>query len=338
MKKLRIGLVGAGKIVQEKQLPNLLRRADVSIAALCNSRAESSRMVADKFRIPEVVRNWADMMARPDIDAVWIGTPPHLHAPLTVSALEAGKHVFCQARMAMNLEEAREMLSVSRARPELVTMLCPAPHGMKHGRFFTKLLRDGYAGDLFHFRLEALNSQFSDPHAPLHWRQRRELVGLNVLTLGIYGEVIGEWLGQPRRLHAQMKVSIPRHESPVPSIPDLIQVIGQWTGGLAGNLEWSGVAQFARHETLQVFGSEGSLVYDFTTDEIFGARRGQKELQLLEVPPEYVREWRVEDDFVEAVLQGGNPEPSFETGVAYMEFVEAIHRSARGGHAIELPL
>jgi len=331
-------MIGAGKIIQDKQLPNLIRRDDVAVVALCNSRPESSRAVADKFGIPEIVRNWADMMARSDIDAVWIGTHPHLHAPLTVSALESGKHVFCQARMAMNLEEAREMLSVSRARPELVTMLCPAPHGMKHGRFFVKLLREGYAGDPFHFRLEALNSQWSDPHAPLHWRQRRELVGMNVLTLGIYGEVLGQWLGQPRRLHAQMKVSIPRQDRNIPSIPDLIQVIGQWPGGLAGNLEWSGVAQFARHESLQIFGSEGTLMYDFDTDEIFGARRGQKELQKLEIPAEYVRPWRVEDDFVEAVLKGGNPEPSFETGVRYMEFVEAIHRSARGGHAIEFPL
>jgi hypothetical protein len=46
----------------------------------------------------------------------------------------------------------------------------------------------------------------------------------------------------------------------------------------------------------------------------------------------------VEKDFIDAVVQGGHPEPSFETGVQYLEFTEAVNLSARGGHAVELPL
>src|SRR5271163_2041650 len=185
-KKLRIGIVGAGGIVRQRHLPGLLALPNVQIVAVCNARIETARRVAKEFHIPEVMNDWAEMLDRPDLDIIWIGTPPHLHAPITISALEAGKHVFCQARMAMNLREGREMLVAAQARPQLVTMLCPAPHGMKGGLFFQKLLRDGYAGELWHFRLNALNGQFSDPHAPVHWRQRAELSGLNVLSVGIY--------------------------------------------------------------------------------------------------------------------------------------------------------
>jgi predicted dehydrogenase len=337
-RKLRIGIVGAGGIVRERHLPGLLALPQVEVVAVCNSREETARQVARDFHIPDVMDDWAEVIDRPDLDIIWIGTPPVLHAPITISALEAGKHVFCQARMAMNIGEAREMLAAAQAHPQQVTMLCPAPHGMRGDLFFQKLLRDGYAGEPWHFKLSAFSSQFADPLAPVHWRQRTELSGHNVLTVGIYAEVLERWLGSPRRLHAQMKVSVPKRGSYVVHVPDVVQVIGQWPNGLAGSLEWSGVAQFPPEETLTIYGRDGTLVYNFTQDKIFGGRRGEKSLRELAIPPELERTWTVERDFIQAVLAGGYPEPSFETGVKYMEFTDALHRSARGGHAVELPL
>jgi predicted dehydrogenase len=240
--------------------------------------------------------------------------------------------------MAMNLSEAREMVAAAQASPQLVTMLCPPPHGMKGGKFFQKLLRDGYAGELWHFRLTADRDTFSDPLAPPHWRQRTELNGINALTVGIYAEVLQRWIGTPRRLHAQMKVSVPKRDGYVVHVPDFVQVFGQWPNGLAGSLEWSGVAQFPPNELLSIYGRDGTLVYDFTRDVVLGARRGDKELRPLVIPPELETPWTVEKDFIDAVVQGGHPEPSFETGVQYMEFTEAVNLSARGGHAVELPL
>src|ERR1700677_3996856 len=311
-KKLRVGLIGAGGIVRQRHLPELLKLPNVQVIAVCNSRLETSRAVAAEFHIPDVVDDCAEMLDRPDLDIIWIGTPPVLHAPITISALEAGKHVFCQARMAMSLSEGREMLAAAQARPQLVTMLCPPPHGLRGGRFFQKLLRDGYAGELWHFRLMAVNDKLSDPLAPPHWRQRTELNGINCLTLGIYAEVLQRWLGSPRRLHAQMKVSVPKREGYVVHVPDVVHVIGQWPNGVAATLEWSGVAQFPPDETLTIHGRDGTLVYNFTTDEILGARRGDKKLVPLGIPADLITEWTVEKDFIDAVLSGGDPEPSFE--------------------------
>jgi predicted dehydrogenase len=209
---------------------------------------------------------------------------------------------------------------------------------MRGGRFFQKLLRDGYTGEIWHFRLTAATDKFSDPHAPAHWRQRTELNGINALTVGIYAEVLQRWIGSPRRLHAQMKVSVPKRDGYVVHMPDVVQVFGQWPNGVAGLLEWSGVTQFPPDETLTIYGRDGTLVYNFTHDEILGARRGEKELSVLAVPADLESTWTVERDFIDAVLNGRRPEPSFETGVRYMEFTEAIHLSARGGHAVELPL
>src|SRR5437763_1337595 len=97
-RKLRIGIIGAGGIVKQRHLPAFKRRSDLEIVAVSNSTYES----AEKFcqeNVPTAVpiANWPDLVALPDIDIIWIGTPPYMHSAVTVSALEAGKHVFCQA-------------------------------------------------------------------------------------------------------------------------------------------------------------------------------------------------------------------------------------------------
>src|SRR3954464_714798 len=146
-RKIRIGMIGAGDIVKRRHLPGLQKRNDVEIVAVSNSTYESSKAFCDEF-VPHAtpMANWADLLAIEDIDVAWIGTPPYMHSAVTVSALEAGKHVFCQARMAMDLAEAKEMLAVSRRYPELVTMICPPPHGMRAGLLIQKLLAEAILG------------------------------------------------------------------------------------------------------------------------------------------------------------------------------------------------
>ena len=128
--KLKIGIVGAGTVVKDRHLPALKKIPDVEIVAVCNSSYESSEECCKKY-IPEATPygNWAELVGDPDIDIVWIGTPPYLHSTIAISALEAGKHVFTQARMALNLSEAEEMFAASQRNPHLVTMVCPPPQG-----------------------------------------------------------------------------------------------------------------------------------------------------------------------------------------------------------------
>src|SRR4029450_13383806 len=105
-----------------------------------------------------------------------------MHSAVTVSALEAGKHVFCQARMANDRTEAEEMLAASKRYPELVTMLCPPPYGLRADLLVKKLLPENFIGQPHHVRLQSFNGNWLDPDAQAHWRQRIELSGLNVLT------------------------------------------------------------------------------------------------------------------------------------------------------------
>jgi predicted dehydrogenase len=319
-------------------LPNLQAIPGVELVAVCNSRVESAQEVARQFGIPHVVEDWISLVERDDLDAIWIGTPPVLHAPVTIAALELGKHVFCQARMAMDLAEARAMLAAAQRRPELVTMLSAPPMGMKAGRLLQKLLADGYLGELLHFRLVADTDMFADPDAPPHWRQRRELSGLNIMSVGIYFEIVQRWLGPAVSLHAQTRVVSPQRDGYVVAVPDVVQVTGTWGDGVLGALEWSAVSLFAPASTLSLYGRDGTVEYDFVTDEIRGARRGEAGLQTIDLPADLETPWSIERDFIDAVRAGGHPEPSFETGVAYLELTEAVHLSALEGREVRLPL
>ena len=99
---------------------------------------------------------WLRVVERPDIDVIWIGTNPHLHAEITIASLDAGKHVFCQARMARDVAEARRMRDSARLNKDQVTMLCPPPNGMKHGLYFRELIQRGKIGTPYHFSLRSL--------------------------------------------------------------------------------------------------------------------------------------------------------------------------------------
>jgi len=324
---IRIGFVGAGAIARQRHLPALQAMDGVQIVAVCNRHRESAAAVAAGYGIPEVAGHWEDIVSRPDVDVVWIGTAPHLHAAVSIAALQAGKHVFCQARMAMNLSEAKSMLAAAEAHPAQVTMLCPPPMALKHGLYFEKLLREHAIGRIYHFRLRALTAQWADASAPAHWRQKRELSGNNILSVGIYGEVLGRFLGSPVSLIAHGRIFNENRHGYTVRIPDYVHVLGQWPGSVAGTLEWSGVAWHGGSEELEIFGSEGKLVYNFGNDEILLGRSGDARPNPVEVPREFTRTWTVERDFIQAVRDLGHPEPSFRTGVRYMEFVEAIQRS-----------
>src|SRR6478735_2139109 len=132
--KIRVGLIGAGGNTKAFHIPGLKKQDGVQIAAVANRTRESSQRVADEFAIPKVHDHWQALLEDASIDAVCIGTWPYMHAPLTIAALGAGKHVLCEARMAMDHGEAHAMLAASLRHPGLVAQIVPAPHTLAFDR------------------------------------------------------------------------------------------------------------------------------------------------------------------------------------------------------------
>jgi len=325
--KLRIGMVGAGGIVRARHLPALKKYPEVEIVAVSNLTYESSEKFC-RENLPHAtpMQNWADLLALPELDIIWIGTPPYMHSAVTISALEAGKHVFCQARMSMDLAEAEEMLAASKRYPELVTMLCPPPMGMRADLLVKKLLAENYIGHPHHVRLQSFTSSYLDPDAPAHWRQRIEISGLNVLTLGIYVEVLQRWLGDITGVFARGKIVHSVRQGYEVIIPDLLTILCQFENGAEGVLEFSGIDALAPGDRLEIYGNAGTLTYDFGSDVVQAGKLGDRALHVVDLAPELEGEWRVEEDFLAAVKSKGRvrPRPNFEEGVRYMRVVQAV--------------
>src|SRR5689334_8057139 len=147
-KRIRVGLIGAGGNTKAFHIPGLKKQKGVEIVAVANRSRESSERVAREFGIPNVHDHWQALLKDANIDAVCIGTWPYMHAPLTIAALGAGKHVLCEARMAMDHGEARDMLAASLRHPHLVAQIVPAPHTLAFDRTIIEMIAAGHIGEL----------------------------------------------------------------------------------------------------------------------------------------------------------------------------------------------
>src|SRR6478672_2018777 len=143
---IRIGIVGAGRIVAAEHVPRFRAIDDVELVGVANRSEESSRRAADELGLPRAYASWQSLVADPDVDAVLVGAWPVLHAPVTIAALDAGKHVLTEARMAATAEDARAMVRAARAHPDLVALVVPATFSAWADVTIVRLLRGGEIG------------------------------------------------------------------------------------------------------------------------------------------------------------------------------------------------
>lgn len=343
--EIGIGIVGAGQITRERHLPGFRSIPGVTVVGVCNRRRETAARVAREFDIPKVYGNWEDLVTDSKVDAVLIGAWPYLHCPVTLAALDAGKHVLTEGRMAMNAREAQRMLDRSLESPQLTAMIVPSPYGLTGDRYVRSLISSGWLGSLRELHVQGMSDQFADPETPLGWRQMTRYSGFNMLMLGTLYETALRWTAPANRVAAYASKMIPHRFDPEQGkkvkvgTPDSVQVLTTQEDGSCGTYRLSGVVWHQNEMVIAMYGSEGTLVYDLRKDEIRGAKRGDSALQTLPIPETMRGEWRVEAEFVGAI-RGERPvaNADFRSGVRYMQFTEAVARSSRHQVPVTLPL
>jgi predicted dehydrogenase len=341
MDLIRIGIVGLGANTRLRHVPGLQACQNVEIVGVCNRSAESTQVAAAEFDIPKTYDDWESLVADDQIDAVVIGTWPYLHCPITCAALDAGKHVLTEARMAMNAREAHQMLAASREHPNLVAQIVPSPFGLRGDGLVKQLLNDGRIGELREAVVLATNDALIDINTPLHWRQVAKYSGVNALLLGILHETLIRWVPDPIRVQAQTQTFVQQRVDPVSGkvscveTPDSVHVLTELPNGARGLYHLSGVICHGPPPQIRLHGTEGSIVYEFAPHErLLFARRGE-ELTEVKLPSEEEAGWRVEEEFIGAI--GGEEQvmfTDFHTGVRYMAFTEAVTLSAQTGSAV----
>ena len=333
---IRVGLIGAGRNTRERHLPGFQKIPGVEIVAVANRSRESGQIVADSFNIPTVYDSWRDLLEDPSIDAVCIGTWPYMHCTLSLAALDKGKHVLCEARMATNSHEAHAMLDASMTKPGLVAQIVPSPTTFKIDGLLQKLVSEGYLGDLLAVEVQVLGTNFVDTESPMHWRQDRALSGYNILNMGIWYEAMIRWVGPATRVMAMSKVNVPRRMDydgnwQAVTIPDHVDVLCELANGAQAHVRVSTVTGLSPGSEVRLYGSEGSIYVD-PQFNVFGGKRGDSQLTEILNPPELQKFWRVEEEFISAIRgQEQITRTPFSIGVHYMEFTDAVARSIHNG-------
>ncbi len=340
--RLRVGVVGAGANTRLRHIPGLQAIEGVEIVAVCNRSEESGRRVAEQFGIGRVVTEPRAIFEADDIDAVVVGTWPYRHREYVIGALEGGKHVLTEARMAMDAQEAREMLAVARQHPHLVAQIVPSPLDFKSWRTIRRMVTDGTLGEVREAHVNVLSGSSLDLAAPLHWRERRDYSGTNTMTLGLYLEAIHRWLGPTRRVMADGTTFITSRIDPETGrphdidVPDSLGVLAVMEGGARVSYRVSSVtAASAGPNGVSIYGSKGTLHWA-AGDRMTFAPLGQQ-AQPLEPDPGTAGDWRVEADFVDSIRTGAAVLlTNFEDGLLYMRVTEAITRSRLEGRAVDI--
>ena len=164
-----------------------------------------------------------------------------------------------------------------------------------------------------------------------------------MLALGILHETLLRWLPQPERVFANASLfsrRSPATGSPAQtlSIPDVVHVLTELPGGARGVYHLSGVALFGPPLQVHLYGSRGTIKVEFgETERVWVGQTGEAQLRELSIPAAERGGWRVEAEFVAAIRgQEQVQYTEFATGVRYMQFTDAVLRSAESGNAVTI--
>ena len=221
----------------------------------------------------------------------------------------------------------------------------PASRSFGVDHIIKRLIGDGYLGEVLSVDL-AENSGFLGKSALHTWRNDRELSGYNIMSLGYWVEIMMRWLGSASSVSAVTKTNAPTRydvagQPRVTDIPDHVDVISEFLCGAVAHIRISEAGGLGPSGQARIFGSEGTLIVDLETMTIWGGRDGDSKLSEIEIPDdsdEFVR-CSSEEEFVNAIRGTGDVRfTTFEDGVRYMEFTEAVTLSAETGCMVNLPL
>ena len=342
IESVRVGLIGAGRNTRDRHIPGFNNTPAVEIGAVANRSRASGQAVADAFNIPNVYDNWEELLEDESLDAVCIGTWPYMHRTLTTAALAAGKHVLCEARMAMNASEAHEMLALSQQTPDLVAQIVPSPMSFGIDDLLIRLISEGFLGELVSVDVQS-QTGFTDRDSTMHWRQDRDLSGFNILNMGIWYEAMIRWVGRATQVMAMSKISVPHRKDDDGNwrsitVPDTVDILCRLANGANAHMKFSACAGLAPGNNVWLYGTDGTIHVD-NQMRVFGGKRGDSELQEIANPPESRYSWSVEEEFIASIRDGAPVlRTPFNIGVHYMEWTEAVTVSAQTGEAVYLPL
>ena len=329
MAELRIGVLGAANIARKVVVPSILRADGVRLVAIGSESGRGADFVAEAQLDGVRVCRYEELLADPEVDAVYIPLPNHMHAEWSMRAADAGKHVLCEKPAARTAAEAQEAIEHCVARG-VVWMEAFMYRFHPQWKLVFERLESGVIGEL-RTVLSIFTFTVRDPQ---NVRRRPELGGGSLYDVGYYCVNAARWL------HGREPVAVAARQHVGPEgVDEEFQGVLDFGDGRSA-LVASSFCQPYRHE-VELLGTEGRILVPqafvnrsdplwFEVEDAGGAR------ERVDTPGD--DEYRLEvEDFAACVRAGRQPEiVSHADTLANMRAIDALYESARTGRVIEL--
>lgn len=185
--KVRVGVIGVGQI-GKYHLDNYQKIEGAEVVAIADVNESEANRVAGVYGIPNVYSNFRDLLARDDIQAVDVCLHNNFHAGVTIAALEAGKHVFCEKPMAGAYADAARMLQVGRDTGNMLHIQCQNIF-LKEAKAAKFLIEEGHLGKVYHLRSSGHRRRgrpFVDGYGSPTFVQKQNSAGGALYDMGVY--------------------------------------------------------------------------------------------------------------------------------------------------------
>ncbi len=309
MKTVRWGVLSTANIATTKVIPAMQQGTYCEITAIASRNLEQAQAAAAQLGIPKAYGSYEELLADPDIDAIYNPLPNHLHVPWSIKALQAGKHVLCEKPIALTTAEAQQLADVAKQYPHLKVMEALMYRFHPQWQRARQLVREGKIGTLR--TIQTFFSYYLDD--PLNVRNKADAGGGGMLDIGCY--IFGMVEFDP-----QFKVD---------RLASSILDFG------SGTSTFSCGTQLSPYQRVNIVGTEGrveiEIPFNAPTDrpcKIWYQHEDEVEENLLDVCNQYTIQG---DLFSQAVLNDTEVPSPIEDAVANMKAIEAVFRSAQSG-------
>nr|MDX2128460.1 Gfo/Idh/MocA family oxidoreductase [Chloroherpetonaceae bacterium] len=190
MDKIKVGVIGLGAISQVTHLPILSKLPNVELTALCDIEYGRAKLVGEKYKVKKVFKDYQEVLASPDVDAVIIATPTNTHKAITLQAIKEKKHALIEKPLARTAKEAKEIID-ALGKQDIKMMVGMNQRFRPDAMVLKSFIQGGEIGDVFFVKAGWLKKNPVDRQ----WKTKKELSGGGViLDLGIMVIDLALWL------------------------------------------------------------------------------------------------------------------------------------------------
>jgi predicted dehydrogenase len=321
---VRWGVLSTAKIGVEKVIPAMQAGRYSRIEAIASRNLAHARETAARLGIPRAYGSYEELLTDPELDAVYIPLPNHLHLSWSLRALQAGKHILCEKPIGLSAAEAAALLEASEQAPGLKVMEAFMYRLHPQWQRARQLVQEGEIGDL-----RTVGSFFAYYNVdPSNIRNRADLGGGALMDIGCYCISLARWLfdAEPQRALGIMEAD------------PQFQVDRLTTGILefgAGTSSFTCATQSAFYQRVQIMGTEGRIEIEipFNPSPDDPTRIWhQRESGLQEIVFDPVNHYTLQGDAFSLAILEDRPVPTpLSDAVANMKAIEAVVRSAQEG-------